>query len=158
MGESLLPKQAKEFRERHGIIEGVSDRGYFTNSFHLHVTEDISPFDKQSGEVELFHKHPGGHIQYVRIDNPDNLKAIKDIVRRGVLELGLYQGININACTCNNCGHTWNGKHGEACPKCGSQDVTEFNRNCGYLSFSRKSGDYTMNEGKMEEINDRKSM
>ncbi|MGL5714229.1 MAG: anaerobic ribonucleoside-triphosphate reductase [Paraclostridium sp.] len=156
--ESLMQTQVTQFRKMFGIIPGVSDRDYFSNSFHCHVTEEIDAFTKQDNEVELFHKHSGGHIQYVRIDNANNLEAIKMIVKRGVKELGLYQGTNLNACTCDDCGHTWNGKHNENCVKCGSDNVTEFNRVTGYLGFTRKKGDRTMNDAKMVEVAERKSM
>lgn len=155
--ESLSGLQVQQFRKKYGIIEGVSDREYFTNSFHLHVSEDVSPIEKQDMEHELFDKHTGGHIQYVRIDNPDNLQAIADLVKRGVLEYGLYQGTNLNACTCNKCGYQGNDFNGE-CPRCESTDYNEFVRICGYLGFSRKNGDWTLNDCKMAENSDRKSM
>lgn len=155
--ESLCGLQVEQFRKKFGIIEGVSDKDYFSNSFHCHVSEDITPFEKQDHEVELFHKHTGGHIQYVRIDNPDNKEAVRAIVKRGVLDLGLYQGTNLNACTCNVCGHQGNDFDGQ-CPECGARDYNEFNRICGYLGFSRKNGDWTLNDAKISEIKDRKSM
>ena len=155
--ESLCGRQAVNFRKRFGVIEGVSDRDYFSNSFHLHVSEDITPFEKQDGEVELFHKHTGGHIQYIRINNSKNLDAVEAMVKRGVLELGLYQGTNLNACTCNVCGHQGEDFNG-TCPSCGGKDYNEFNRICGYLGFSRKNGDRTLNDAKMSEIKQRVSM
>ena len=156
--ESLSGLQVKQFRSKYGIVKGVSDREYVSNSFHLHVSEDITPIEKQDKEVILFDKCSGGHIQYVRINNPENIEAIYDIVKRGVLKYGLYQGVNLNACTCHNCGHQWSGKHGESCPECGSDDIVEFNRICGYLGMSRKNGDHTLNSSKMSEVKDRVSM
>lgn len=156
--ESLCGTQVEQFRKMFGIIKGVSDRDYFSNSFHCHVSENINPFEKQDAEVELFHKHSGGHIQYVRIDNPSNLEAMKQIVKRGVLKYGLYQGTNLNACTCYQCGNEWNGEHGESCPVCGSKDIVEINRICGYLGMSRKNKDWTLNDAKISEIRDRVSM
>ena len=156
--ESLCMTQVQQFRKMFGIIENVSDRDYFSNSFHCHVSEEIDGFTKQDNEYELHNKHTGGHIQYVRIDNINNKEAIKEIIKRGVQELGLYQGVNLNACTCNSCGHQWNGIHLEDCPKCSSSEITEFNRITGYLGFTRKHGDSTINEGKMREMEDRKSM
>ncbi|MGL6024990.1 MAG: anaerobic ribonucleoside-triphosphate reductase, partial [Cetobacterium sp.] len=108
-------------------------------------------------ENELFHKHNGGHIQYVRITNPDNLEAIKALVLRGV-SMNLYQGVNINSCTCHSCGNQWSGENGESCPECKSSNIVEFNRLCGYLGMTRKHGDYTMNDAKKQEISDRISM
>lgn len=157
--ESLAGKQVLQFRKKFGFMKGISDRDYFTNSFHCHVSEEINPFEKQDNEVELFHKHTGGHIQYVRITNPSNLEAIKQIVKRGVLHYNLYQGVNVNSSTCHSCGHQWSdGESGELCPKCGGSDVIEFNRICGYLGMTRKRGDWTLNESKLSEIKDRKSM
>lgn len=157
--ESLAGKQVLQFREKFGLIPRVSDNDYFTNSFHCHVSEEITPFEKQDYEVELFHKHSGGHIQYVRIDNPSNLEAIKAIVKRGVLDYNLYQGVNVNSSTCYSCGHQWSdGDSGEKCPVCGSDDIVEFNRITGYLGFSRKGGDWTLNDSKLSELKDRKSM
>ncbi|MGL6024618.1 MAG: anaerobic ribonucleoside-triphosphate reductase [Cetobacterium sp.] len=156
--ESLAMTQVKQFRNEFGIVKDVSDREYFTNSFHCHVSEEIDAFTKQDNEYELHSKHTGGHIQYVRIDNINNLESIKEIIKRGVLKYNLYQGVNLNSCTCNSCGYTWAGEHGECCITCGSKDVTEFNRITGYLGFTRKHGDHTINEGKMTEVADRKSM
>ena len=155
--ESLCGLQVEQFRKMFGIIEGVSDRDYFSNSFHCHVSEEIHAFEKQENEYELFHKHSGGHIQYIRIDNPKNTEAVQALVKHGVKDLGLYQGTNLNACTCNVCGHNGNDFNG-ACPICHAQDYNEFNRICGYLGFSRKNGDWTLNQAKLSEVSDRKSM
>lgn len=154
--ETLATRQCSQFKDKYGIIEGVSDKSYFTNSFHCDVTEDITPFDKQDKEEELFHLINGGHIQYVRV-NPNNLSGIKDIVLRGI-EKGFYQGVNVNACTCEECGNQWNDNGGNPCPKCGSNNVTELNRICGYIGFSRKRNDRTIHDGKLEEIRNRVSM
>lgn len=154
--ESLCGTQVQQFRETYGIIPNVSDREYFTNSFHCHVSEEITPFEKQDKEIDIFKLVTGGHIQYVRIPNTNNLKALASIVERG-MEKGFYQGVNFNACTCEDCGSTgtdW----GDTCPYCGGTDITEINRTCGYLGFSRRGGDRTFNDAKMSEIKDRKSM
>lgn len=154
--ETLCKTQVTQFRKKYGIIENVSDKEYFSNSFHCHVTEEITPFEKQDKEFELFHMLKGGHIQYVRMANTKNIEGIKSIIRKG-MEQGFYQGINFNACTCEKCGATgidW----GETCPNCGSTDITEINRISGYLGYSRKDGDRTINDGKMAEIKDRCSM
>lgn len=154
--ESLCGTQVEQFRKKYGTIKGVSDKDYFSNSFHCHVCEEITPFEKQDKEIDIFELVTGGHIQYVRIPNTKNIKALKDIIRRG-MDLGFYQGVNFNACQCEDCGTTgtdW----GETCPHCGSKNITEINRTCGYLGFSRKNGDRTFNDAKMAEIKDRKSM
>lgn len=154
--ESLCGTQVKQFREKYGIIRGVSDKDYFTNSNHMWVGEHINPFQKQDAEIELFNKSKGGHIGYVRITNPENFEGLKKIVSRGI-ELGFYQGVNFNACFCEDCGHTGN-DFGDTCPKCGGANIDETNRTCGYLGYSRKRGDRTFNDAKMAEIKDRKSM
>ncbi len=156
--ESLCKVQAEQFRRKYGIIEGVSDKEFMTNSFHLHVSEDVTQIEKQDGELDLFHMHTGGHIQYVKILNESNLEATKKLIERGVYKYGFYQGVNINSCTCEKCGYQWNGKLNENCPECGSDDVTELNRICGYLGTSRKKGDWSLNDGKRAEVEARVSM
>jgi ribonucleoside-triphosphate reductase len=154
--ESLCGTQVQQFRDKYGVIDRVSDKEYFTNSNHLWVGEEVTPFEKQDKEIELFNKSMGGHIGYVRISNPFNLSGLKNIIRRGI-SLGYYQGVNFNACFCENCGYTGN-DFGEKCPRCGSTNIDETNRTCGYLGYSRKRGDRTFNDAKMAEIRDRVSM
>lgn len=154
--ESLCGTQVKQFRAKYGVIRGVSDKDYFTNSNHLWVGEEVSPFEKQDKEIELFNKSMGGHIGYVRISNPGNFEGLKNIIRRGI-DLGYYQGVNFNACVCEDCGYTGN-DWGDVCPNCGSSHIQEINRVCGYLGYSRKHGDRTLNDAKMCEVKDRISM
>lgn len=154
--ESLCGTQVKQFRAKYGVIDRVSDREYFTNSNHLWVGEEITPFEKQDKEIELFNKSMGGHIGYVRISNPNNISGLKDIIRRGI-DMGYYQGVNFNACFCEDCGHTGN-DFGETCPKCNSKNIDETNRVTGYLGYSRKKGDRTLNDAMMANVKDRVSM
>lgn len=150
--ESLCQTQAKQYN----AYVGEDKYEYFTNSFHHHVSEDITPFEKQDLEEEDFHKVNGGHIQYVRLDNPENLDAVKAIVKRG-MEKGFYQGVNFDSAYCNSCGkHSTNVMF--ECPHCGSDDLTVISRVCGYLGYSNVNGTTRMNDGKMAEIRDRKSM
>lgn len=154
--ESLCGTQVQQFRKQYGIIKGVSDKDYFSNSFHCHVCEEITPFEKQDKEIDIFELVTGGHIQYVRISNPDNIIGLASIIRRG-MDMGFYQGVNFNACQCEDCGTTgvdW----GETCPHCGSENITEINRVTGYLGMSRKNGDRTLNDAMMKNVRDRKSM
>ncbi len=154
--ESLCGTQLQQFRDKYGVIPKVSDKEYFTNSFHCFVGEEITPLEKQNKEEELFHMTNGGHIQYVRIPKTNNMVALKNIIVRG-LHKGFYQGINFSSCQCEHCGKTgqdW----GKVCPYCGSENITEINRVCGYLGWSRKGGDRTLNDSKMAEVKDRKSM
>lgn len=151
--ESLCGTQAKQYREYTGDNQ-FGD--YFTNSFHLHVSEDVTPFEKQDKEYELFHKCNGGHIQYVRVDNPDNVDAVKALVQRG-MSMGFYQGVNFDAAYCEDCGsHSTN--VGNTCPHCGSHNLSVISRVCGYLGYSNVNGKSRMNDAKMAEIKDRKSM
>lgn len=154
--ESLSGTQRDQFVSKFGIIEGVSDKAYFTNSFHTHVSCDITMFEKQDFEYKLFHKITGGRIQYVRVLNKDNLEAIKQVILRG-MKMGFYQGINIASATCEDCGHVTNGI-AERCEICGSENLTIISRACGYLSFFKHTGDTRFNAAKVAEINDRKSM
>lgn len=151
--ESLCGTQAKQYRE---YTEDNQFGDYFTNSFHLHVSEDVTPFEKQDKECELFHKCNGGHICYVRVDNPDNVDAVKALVQRG-MSMGFYQGVNFDAAYCEDCGrHSTN--IGNTCPHCGSHNLTVISRVCGYLGYSNVKGKSRMNDAKMAEIRDRKSM
>lgn len=154
--ESLAGTQCMQFTKKYGVVKGVSDKSYFTNSFHCAVTEDITPFEKQDKELQSFLQSTGGHIQYVRISNPNNIEGLKTIIRRG-MAMGFYQGINFNACFCEDCGATGN-DWGLECPDCGSINITETNRVCGYLGHARVHGDRTLNDTKMDEVHDRISM
>jgi ribonucleoside-triphosphate reductase len=154
--ESLCGTQLKQFKKMYGVIAGVSNRPYFTNSFHLHVSAIVEPFFKQDHEQELFHMVNGGHIVYNRIRGRFNLEAMKTIVLRG-MNLGLYQGVNFDLTTCEDCG--WNDENDtEVCPECGSHDISTIVRNCGYLSLSRTKGSTRLNESKLAEVLDRVSM
>ena len=153
--ESLVGLQVEQFKNRFGLIEGIFDKKYVSNSFHLHVSEDITPFEKQDGEYDLFHVSTGGRITYTKYPINYNLKAIKDILRRG-MEYGYYQGVNLALSYCDDCGHQELDMH--VCPKCGSDNLTKIDRMNGYLSYSRVKGDSRLNDAKMAEIAERKSM
>lgn len=153
--ESLCGKQIKQFRQEFGIIKGVSDREYVSNSFHCHVTEDISPIEKQDLEGRFWNYFNGGKIQYVRYPINYNKKAMIVLVRRA-MELGFYEGLNMSLAYCDDCGHQE--LEMDFCPKCGSRNLTKIDRMNGYLAFSRVHGDTRLNKAKMAEIADRKSM
>lgn len=154
--EAYAGVQMKQFVKMFGVIEGVSDKEYMTNSFHCDVREEINPFQKQDAEFDLFHMMNGGHIQYCRVNTKDNLQGNIALVDRA-MDYGYYFGINFNNCICMECGHS-ELDMGDTCPNCGSHDITEINRVSGYLGYSRIHGDTRMNNTKMAEIKDRKSM
>lgn len=154
--ESLCGTQVQQFRKKFGIIKGVSDREYFSNGFHIHVSADITPFEKQDMEYELFHKGKGGRIQYCRFDTVDNFEAIKAVVLRG-MKMGFYQGINMDLVICEDCGHRPN-EDVEECPECGSHKIMAIARACGYCSYRKVGGDTRFNDAKLAEMADRVSM
>ncbi len=153
--ESLCGLQVKQFRSKYGIIEGVSDREYVSNSFHCHVTEDITPIEKQDLEGRFWELCNGGKIQYVKYPIDYNLEAIKTLIRRA-MDMGFYEGVNMSLAYCDDCGHQE--LEMDVCPKCGSRNLTKIDRMNGYLSYSRVHGDTRLNEAKMAEIAERKSM
>lgn len=153
--ESLAGLQVEQFRKKYGIIEGVSDKPYVSNSFHCHVSEDISPIEKQDKENRFWDLFNGGKIQYCRYPISYNLKAIKTIVRRA-MDYGFYEGVNLSLAYCENCGHQE--LEMDKCPKCGSELITKIDRMNGYLGYTRVKGESRYNESKMAEIKDRVSM
>lgn len=153
--ENLCGLQVKQFRAKYGIIEGVSDREYVSNSFHCHVTENITPIEKQDLEYRFWELSNGGKIQYVKYPIDYNTTAIKTLVRRA-MDMGLYEGVNLSLAYCDDCGHQE--LEMDVCPKCGSRNLTKIDRMNGYLSYSRVHGDTRLNDAKMAEIADRKSM
>ena len=148
-------KQVEQFRKIYGIVENVSDKPYVSNSFHCHVTEQISPIEKQDLEGRFWHLFKGGRIQYVRYPISYNIEAIKSLVLRA-MDKGFYEGVNLSLAYCDDCGHQQ--LEMNVCPKCGSKNITKIDRMNGYLSYSRVKGDTRLNSAKMAEIADRKSM
>lgn len=153
--ENLCGVQIKQFRAMYGIVEGVSDREYVSNSFHCHVTEDITPIQKQDLEYRFWNFFNGGKIQYVKYPIDYNVDAVKTLVRRA-MDMGLYEGVNMSLAYCDDCGHQE--LEMDVCPKCGSRNLTKIDRMNGYLSYSRVHGDTRLNAAKMAEIAERKSM
>lgn len=153
--ESLCGLQITQFRAKFGIVENVSDRPYVSNSFHCHVTEDITPIQKQNIESQFWNLSNGGKIQYVKYPISYNREAIKTLVRRA-MDMGLYEGVNLSLAYCDDCGHQE--LEMDTCPVCGSANLTKIERMNGYLSYSRVKGDTRLNAAKMAEIAERKSM
>lgn len=153
--ENLCGLQVKQFRKKYGIVKNVSDRGYVSNSFHCHVSEKISPVQKQDLEKRFWDLLNGGKIQYVKYPVSYNTNAIKTLVNRA-MDMGFYEGVNLALSYCDDCGHQE--LNMDVCPKCGSRNLTKIDRMNGYLSYSRVKGDTRLNQAKMEEIKDRVSM
>lgn len=153
--ENLCGLQVKQFRKKYGIVKNVSDRGYVSNSFHCHVSENITPIQKQDLEKRFWNLLNGGKIQYVKYPVSYNTGAIETLVNRA-MDLGFYEGVNLALSYCDDCGHQE--LNMDVCPKCGSRNLTKIDRMNGYLSYSRVKGDTRLNQAKMEEIKDRVSM
>ena len=159
--ENLCGLQVQQFRKKYGIIENVSDREYVSNSFHCHVTENITTTEKQDLEYRFWKLCNGGKIQYVKYPINYNTEAIKALIRRA-MDMGLYEGVNLSLAYCNDCGHEE--LNMDECPICGSRNLTQIERMNGYLAFSRirgkdgKEGYSRLSDPKMCEIRDRVSM
>ncbi len=153
--ESLCGLQVTQYRKKYGIVENVSDREYVSNSFHCHVTEDITPIEKQDLEKRFWNLCNGGKIQYVKYPVNYNREAVKTLVRRA-MDMGFYEGVNMSLAYCDDCGYEE--LEMDVCPKCGSRNLTKIERMNGYLSYSRVKGDTRLNSAKMAEIAERKSM
>ena len=157
--ESTTYKFAKCLQRRFGIIEGITDKGYITNSYHVHVTEEINAFDKLKFEAQFQHLSPGGAISYVEVpDMQDNLPAVLEVMKF-IYDNIIYAELNTKSDFCQVCG--WDGEiqiveeHGKLiwkCPKCGNTDQDKMNvarRTCGYI------GTQFWNQGRTQEIRDR---
>ena len=163
--ESLCGKQAKALKEHFGIIPGVSDKDYVSNSFHCGVWEDITGPEKQDLEARFWELLNGGKIQYCRYPLQYNKSAVKTLVKRA-MAMGLYEGVNMEVSYCNDCGYS-SVDMADTCPHCGGHSITSISRMNGYLAYSRVSvkqadGSYRsysrLNDAKMAEIADRRSM
>jgi len=157
--ESTTYKFAKCLQRRFGIIEGITDKGYITNSYHVHVTEEINAFDKLKFEAQFQHLSPGGAISYVEVpDMQNNIPAVLEVMKF-IYNNIIYAELNTKSDYCQVCG--WdgeiqivedNGKLIWKCPKCGNTDQDKMNvarRTCGYI------GTQFWNQGRTQEIRDR---
>lgn len=147
--------QVEQFRKKYGIIENVSDREYVSNSFHCHVTEDISPIQKQDLEERFWNYFNGGKIQYCRYPVNYNKEAVVTLIKRA-MEKGFYEGVNLSLCYCEDCGYEQLDM--DVCPQCGSSSITKIDRMNGYLGYTRVHGDTRYNPAKNVEIKERVSM
>lgn len=153
--ESLAGLQVKQFREKYGVIENVSNRPYVSNSFHCGVWENITPIEKQDLEGRFWNYFNGGKIQYCRYPVNYNIEAIKTLVRRAMAK-GFYEGVNLSLSYCEECGYEQLDM--DKCPKCGSELITKIDRMNGYLGYTRIKGKTRYNDAKNAEIADRVSM
>ena len=157
--ESTTYKFAKCLQRRFGIIPGITDKGYITNSYHVHVTENINAFDKLKFEAQFQHLSPGGAISYVEVpDMQNNIPAVLEVMKF-IYDNIIYAELNTKSDYCQVCG--WdgeiqivedNGKLIWRCPKCGNTDQDKMNvarRTCGYI------GTQFWNQGRTQEIRDR---
>ncbi len=157
--ESTTYKFAKSLQRRFGVIPGVTDKGYITNSYHVHVSEKIDAFDKLKFESKFQQLSPGGAISYVEVPNmQDNLKAVVRVMQY-IYENIMYAELNTKSDYCQVCGYDGeirivedDGKLVWECPNCGNRDQEKMNvarRTCGYI------GTQFWNQGRTEEIRDR---
>ena len=153
--ENLCGLQVQQFRKKYGIVPNVSDKPYVSNSFHCHVSEHITPIEKQDLEKRFWDLMNGGKIQYVKYPLDYNTDAVKTLVLRA-MDMGFYEGVNLSLSYCDDCGHQE--LNMDVCPKCGSRNLTKIDRMNGYLSYSRVKGDSRLADHKMDEIADRVSM
>ena len=157
--ESTTYKFAKCLQKRFGVIEGVTDKGYITNSYHVHVTEKIDAFTKLKFEAQFQHLSPGGAISYVEVPNmQQNLEAVLQVMKF-IYDNIIYAELNTKSDYCQVCG--WDGEidiveeSGKLiwrCPKCGNTDQDKMNvarRTCGYI------GTQFWNQGRTQEIKER---
>lgn len=160
-GESSIPWGVQKFIDKYGSIEGITDSGYFTNSFHCCVREDITPLEKMFNEEVFWDIPTGGRIMYGKIPDFENKKAIKDLVRLAMSK-GLYYGVNQSGDYCADCGHHFieeTESDNAVCPNCGSSNLIKIRRMNGYLSYTRtKQGKTKYNPIKDKEIKERVSM
>jgi anaerobic ribonucleoside-triphosphate reductase len=151
--ESLAFKFCTMDRNRYGVIEGVTDKDYYMNSFHVDVKAQVDPIQKQLAELPMFHLSNGGHIQYNEFPNTVNEKGVKQIVDFA-MKNGSYFGVNVELDTCCDCGTS--GEFSDyVCTECGSENITMIDRVCGYVSYRKLNGDTRYNAGKYEEVENR---
>lgn len=150
--ENLCYTAMKKFRNKYGVIPNVSDREYFTNSMHVPVWEDVTPFEKIDIESQLTGYSNAGCITYVELpwSARNNIDALETIVNYAMDHDIPYFAINVPNDTCLDCGYT--GEFNDTCHQCGSHNIQQLRRVTGYLT-----GDYTtaFNKGKQAEVNDR---
>lgn len=158
--ESTTYKFSKCLQKRFGIIKGVTDKNYITNSYHVHVTEEINAFEKLKFEAQFQRLSPGGAISYVEVpDMENNIEAVLELMKY-IYNNIMYAELNTKSDYCQECGYTGQieivkDTHGKLiwkCPNCGNSDQNKMNvarRTCGYI------GTQFWNQGRTQEIKER---
>ena len=157
--ESTTYKFAKCLQKRFGIVPGINDKGYITNSYHVHVTEEIDAFSKLAFEAQFQHLSPGGAISYIEVPNmQQNIDAVLEVMKF-IYDNIIYAELNTKSDYCQCCGFDGeieiredDGKLVWVCPQCGNTDQSKMNvarRTCGYI------GTQYWNQGRTQEIKDR---
>ncbi len=146
--ENLCYTAMKKFKDKYGIIPNVSDKDFFTNSIHVPVWKEISPFEKIDIESQLTGYSNAGCITYVELDSgaQNNLEALEQIVNYAMDKDIPYFAINVPNDTCLECGYT--DELNDTCPMCGSEDIQRLRRVTGYLTGNYKTA---FNKGKQQE-------
>lgn len=164
--ESLASVACNQFIKEFGKIKGVTDNGFLSNSFHMHVEDDLTPIEKIDKESKFFPLSKGGCICHVRIPSiaPEMNPGVKSIIRHA-MSLGMYQSVNHAQNRCADCGNHWIGddslpfEENYTCPECGSLNTIGIRRMNGYLGFSKTlQGKSRFHEGKLNEFKVRKNM
>ena len=150
--ENLCYTAMKKFKDKYGVIKNVSDREYFTNSMHVPVWHDMSPFQKIDIEAQLTSFSSAGCITYVELPSTtkNNIEALEAIVLYAMEKDVPYFAVNIPVDNCEDCGYS--DEMGETCPICGSKRISRLRRVTGYLTGSYLDA---FNYGKQKEVEDR---
>ena len=157
--ESTTYKFARALQRRFGVIPGITDKGYITNSYHVHVSEKIDAFTKLKFESDFQRLSPGGAISYIEVPNmQNNIPAVLDVMKY-IYDNIMYAELNTKSDYCQVCGYNGeikivedDGKLVWECPSCGNREQSKMNvarRTCGYI------GTQFWNQGRTEEIRDR---
>lgn len=149
MAESLCHTALKKFVDKYGVIPNVSDKEFFTNSMHVPVWKDMTPFEKIDLESQLTGYSNAGCITYVEIDSgaSNNIKALEELVQYAMSKDIPYLGLNLSLDTCRDCG--WSGEIGNECPACKSTNIQRLRRVTGYITEDFLTA---FNDGKIDEV------
>lgn len=152
MAENLCYTSMKKFKAKYGEIPNVSDREYFSNSIHVPVWKEVSPFEKIDIESQLTGYSSAGCITYVELDSgvKNNIDALEVLVKYAMAKDIPYFALNVPNDTCLECGYM--DEFNDSCPQCGSENIQQLRRVTGYLTGNYKSA---FNKGKQQEVEQR---